>query len=278
VLAVLVVSCLVIALVWFIVTWLVPIARDLGIPSTWPPDQPNPTAPHIVHLMWFPWDRCQRLLDDPNAFDHGYFWKLEQEYPEMRIMMWTLPLVRNLVQKHYPGVWDAAWLSASRPTQLVDLFRWLVVYHYGGVYLQYGTTLRLHPRRLLPMRDHGVRLFTEFVWFTPGMRRGPAERFVIRNGEPEEKIRVMNQVFSATPHHQYIKLTWQSILERMQRIKPKCDYDILYIGANAFVSELYDRLGQHRSDIELLNFFQSRSMVAVPGSGSWRTDPDFVRG
>jgi len=229
-------------------------------------------VPKLVHLIFLPWNSEQRLLEDPLEFDWSPYYRLAEQLPDWKVIMWTLPRLHEFSEKHYPGIWDRAWSSASRPTQIVDLYRWIVVHHHGGVYFQYNSKLNVDPEMLLPSKGKNVRLFTEFVWFSPLLRHLPAWRFPIRQGQPEERTRAMNQIFSAAPKHPYIQLTWQSILNRMEAMKPKCDYDILFIGANAFVSELYEKEGQNRSDVEMLNFWQTRRMVQVSSKGSWRTD------
>lgn len=263
---VLVVACLlIIGAVWA--------ALDYGVFSApIPPGGENPRAPRIIHLIYIPWDRNQKLLNDPLAFDQTYHQQLQQRFPRWRVMMWTGPLLHTFVEKHYPGLWDAATAAAARPTQLVDLFRWLLIYHWGGLYIQFGSVLHVEPERLLPREGEGVRLYTEFVWFSPILRHLPAWRFPCRGGRPEEERRVMNQLFSAVPRHPYIDLTWRTILQRMQKIRPQCDYDILFVGANAFVSELYEQKGRSWPGVALVNFWQTRHMATISSKGSWRTD------
>ena len=222
--------------------------------------------------MYFPWNRQQQLLTNPEEFDHTYYEELHAKYPDMTVMMWTLPRVQQLCDKHYPGVWETAKKHAVRPTQLVDLFRWLVVYHFGGMYLQYDSILNVHPSQLLPSGSHEVRLYTEFVWVTPIWRWLVGRQFPIRNRAPEEKWRIMNQLFAAVPKHPYILLTWTSILQRMTLWKPQNDYEILFVGANAFISELYEQQKSYSKQVERINFWQTRHLVTVSSKGSWRTD------
>lgn len=234
---------------------------------------PNPNVPKIIHLIYYPWTKSQQLKPDPEDFDHTYYHQLQKRFPTYDVKMWTLPKTKQFVQKFYPGVWEIAGVNASRPTQLVDLFRWLVIFHFGGLYLQYDSKIRVeNPEQLFPTHGNQVRLFTEFVWFSPLLRHLPAKRFPIRKGKPEEKWRVMNQIFAATPRHPYILQTWTSILARMQRHKPTCDYEILWIGANAYISEFFDQDGAFRQDVQLTSFAQTRSLVSVSSRGSWRTD------
>jgi hypothetical protein len=258
---------------------LVWVAREFGVGTPSLADStPNTAVPRIVHLMYFPWDRgTQRLMLDQSAFDRTYLHALRvrvrQREPGWRVEMWTWPKMRRWCEKRHPGLWERAVAAAARPTQLVDLFRWLVVHDLGGVYLQYDSDLRC-PRldALLPSAGRGLRLYTENVWFTPWHRWRPALN-PCRRGRPEEKVRVMNQVFSAVPGHPLVRALCRAILWRMCALPtPQSDYEILYLGANAFVSEMYERRGKHDPDVELANYAQTRGLVRVSSWGSWRTD------
>jgi hypothetical protein len=55
-------------------------------------------------------------------------------------------------------------------------------------------------------------------------------------------------------------------------MKPKCDYDILYIGTNAFISELYDQVGSKDDKVELIGYTKTRQMIKVSSMKSWRMD------
>jgi hypothetical protein len=122
--------------------------------------------------------------------------------------------------------------------------------------------------QFLPSKQ--VKLFTEKVItpeFAARMAREP-----IRAGAPEELIRVANQVFSAVPKHPYVWQLFLKAVERSKRHKVQCDYDILYIGANAMMSTMYDQVGQYRDDIELVAEMTTKTMVTISSNGSWRTD------
>ena len=82
----------------------------------------------------------------------------------------------------------------------------------------------------------------------------------------------MNQIFSAVPKNDYVNFTYQKILERMINIKPKCDYDILYIGANAFISRIYDQVGCIDKKVELVGYAKTKKTVRIHSMKSWRTD------
>ena len=247
---------------------LVALAVAAGAVSTL---SPATHGPRLMHLMYLPWDAHQRLKADPDEFDHAYLHRTRERFPDWDVRMWTLPALRTLVQGAYPGVWEQAMASYHRPTQLVDLFRWLVVFHFGGVYVQYDTALLVSPASLLPRQSKTVRLFTERV-LSRQQCEDAGRRWAIRQGAPEEPVRVMNQVFSASAQRQpFIGLVWRCILANMAWA-PREDYDVLYLGANALVSTLYDREGRSDDSVELVSQRTTRRLFAVSSRGSWRTD------
>lgn len=262
------------------------VMSDFGLFDRNPPKTlANPRVPFIIHLMYFPWNRQQQLLDNQDDFDHSYYHLLLQRFPDATIYMWTWDRVKELVTTHYPAVWETALMYAKRPTQLVDLYRWLVVYHFGGVYIQYDSILYCeYLEDLFPRQPWQLRLYVENVWWSPIIRAMPALWFPCRKGVPEEKYRIMNQIFAAVPRNELIYDIWSTILSRMiQMPAPTTDYEILFIGANAFVSEWWDkeqkvRYWYHKKNpiVEVMNFSQTKQLIAVSSKASWRTDPDYL--
>ena len=232
----------------------------------------EPTAgPRVIHLIYLPWDKNQKLKVDPEDFDHSYYHSLRKKFTTWQIEMWTLPRLAKLCSDSYPGVFEQAMSRASRPTMLVDLFRWIVVHKYGGVYVQYESVLKEDPAWLLPPVGRQVRLLTEVV-LTPEQCAEAAVKYPVRQGRHEEPVRVMNQIFSASvPNHPFIGTVWETILRNLSR-PIRSDYEVLYASANARVSTLFDEVGKRDNSVFLTNWDDSKSLVKVSSKGSWRTD------
>jgi hypothetical protein len=98
--------------------------------------------------------------------------------------------------------------------------------------------------------------------------------YSIRNGKPEEKTRIQNQIFATYPENQFVSKVIKNIVKNIQKYVVKEDYDILYIGANALVSTIYDK--SDKKYLNLLSLSKSKSIVQVTGKGSWRTDKSFL--
>lgn len=227
------------------------------------------SAPRIIHLIYFPWDRNQRLLDDPLAFDRAPVEAMRAYAPDFEVRLWTYPEARSWCESHYPEVWRVLQ-RASRPVMLVDVLRWVVVHQVGGIYWQLGTTPLAPMRAFLPSDGKDVRLFTEFELSPEQGQVAAAEP--IRAGEPEESTRVLIQAFSARPKAKFVERMIEFQTERMLRYEVKRDYDVLFITGNAAASTAYDRFGRSDPAVELIPSSESRRLMKWHYRGTWRLE------
>ncbi len=223
----------------------------------------------IIHMIYFPWGKDQKLLLNCHDFDHRPYEKMVRYAPTFRVRLWTFDQSARFADAHYPGVWPLM-MSLARPTMMVDIMRWLVVYHYGGIYWQYEMDALAGMDQALPGPGKSVKLFTEFVNDSDYCRRMANEP--IRKGIPEEPVRVCNQCFAAVKNHPFVKQVLDTILNRSATLVPRRDYDILYICANAAVSTVYDQVGVVDRHVELVSKADTRQMMRITYRGSWRQD------
>jgi mannosyltransferase OCH1-like enzyme len=228
-------------------------------------------APKLIHLVYFPWDRQHGLLPDTQTFDRGPFERLRLAAPDFEVRLWTWGLAEAFGREHYPEVW-ATLLTAPRPVMIVDVLRWLLVHHYGGIYWQYGSEPLVPMAGFLPAPGREIRLLTETVLTRDFARRMAAEP--IRQGQVEERIRVGNQAFAALPGSRFVKAVIDLQLERLKRGTVRCDYDVLFMTGPALVSTAYHLHGRNDKGVELLSLHDSRRMLRTHSAGSWRTDPE----
>lgn len=232
--------------------------------------RPNASVPKLIHLIYIPWDKNQRLKENYMDFSQTFYQDMVKMYPDFRVEMWTLPKLKHFVTEHYP-TYESLIFNLPRPTMIVDFLRLLLVYHYGGIYWQYESKCQTNMEYFLPRDGMNVKLFTEIVLSDDQCKKMANEP--IRKGVPEEAIRVCNQVFSAVPKHPYLFQLFDQAVKNMNRIgKIQRDYDILYIGANAMMSQMYNTVGQYQSDIERVPMGIVKQMVSISSKGSWRTD------
>ena len=221
----------------------------------------------IVHFIFLPWDANHRLKDDEHDFDHAPVETMRRYAPDFEVRLWTRSAVFDFCRSAYPDVWETV-RRCPHPTMMVDILRWLVVFHFGGVYWQMSSTPLVSMESFLPSPGKHVRLFTEFMSPPDKCRAMAAEP--IRNGEPEEPIRILNQVFAARPKAAFVRRFLDFILDRNRRLSPKTDYDVLYIGANAALSTAYDQFGKTDETVERMDLAQSRRMLKWRYLGTWR--------
>jgi len=231
----------------------------------------NQNVPKIIHLIYIPWDKNQKLKDNYLDFDKSSYEELRDNNPDYNVKLWTLPDIKNFLNMYYPEYYDTIF-SLPRPTMIVDFLRLLLVYHYGGIYWQYGSKRKVKTMDyFLPEKGKKVKLFTETI-ITQKQSKDVADKEEIRNGEPEELIRVCNQVFSAEEKHPYMLELFLKAVSNSKKYKVKRDYDILYIGANSMMSKMYNEIGRYRRDIELVEYDNVGKMIFISSNGSWRTD------
>lgn len=235
----------------------------------------NPNVPKLIHLMYFPWDKNQVLKDNPEDFDHSFYEAMKSKYPDYRVQLWTLPIAKAFVRQEYPQYFNVIF-TLPRPVMMVDFLRLLVVYHFGGIYWQYESESKVSGcgsgmDYFLPRVNANVKLFTERVIDDTFARKMAMEP--IRQGEPEELVRVCTQVFSAIPKHPYMFRLFQRAVCNMKKCKRLVrDYDVLYIGGNAMMSTVYNQIGKYQPDIELVDWETQKKMVKFSSKGSWRTE------
>lgn len=220
-------------------------------------------------MLYFPWDRDQKLCDDTESFDRTAYGAMCQYAPDFNVRLWTYGPAVEFARKHYPVVWDML-KTVARPVMMIDVLRWMVVHHFGGIYWQMNTSPLVPMNDYLPSSGRSVRLFTEFDLNPEQCRIAMAEP--IRQGDPEESKRVLIQVFSALPGAAFVKKVIDFQMERLRTHQPKKDYDVLFITGNALVSTAFDRYGKNDASVELINRTDSRRMIKWHYRGTWRTD------
>jgi len=229
----------------------------------------NKDTPKIIHLIYIPWDKNQKIKENYMDFDIKPYEKIKNENPDFEVKMWILPEIQNFLNEFYPEYYNDIF-NVERPAMTIDLLRLLFVYHYGGIYWQYGSINKTNMINFLPPKNKKVKLFTEKILSVEESNKMKLEP--IRNNEPEELIRVCTQIFSSVPKNDYIFTLFSTGISNVKKYLVKKDYDILYITGNAMMSTVYDKIGKNQSDIELVDYNTNNKMIKISSNGSWRTD------
>jgi hypothetical protein len=227
--------------------------------------------PRIIHLMFFPWGKDQKLLADQTLFDHRPYERMVRYAPDFEVKLWDYPATEKLCLEYYPDIWRVA-NEQPRPMMLVNTLRWLMVYHFGGISWQYDMNPLVPMHHMLPSPGKSCRVYTEFE-LTPEECQIQAIE-PIRNGEPEESVRIPSQVFAATPKHRYMKAVVDFIHDRSKTMTFKRDYDCQFMTGNAAASTAYDRFGKNDPSVERVGPVETRQMMKILYQGTWRTESD----
>jgi hypothetical protein len=228
--------------------------------------------PSIVHLIYLPWERENgNLKPDENDFNQAFYNSFQKENPKWLVLMWTQSTLKNFTMEYYPKYYDI-WERVKHPTQVVDFYRLLVTYHFGGIYWQYGSIQKVPLRSFFPPVGKSARFFVERVLTKELNKKLKADVNSIqhiRNGKPEEPIRVANQCFCVYPRDDFLKFCIKKYWRNLHTYEVKNQYDILYIGANAMISEAYDEYPRKN---EFVLDFNMKRYIKVVMNGSWRLD------
>jgi hypothetical protein len=184
------------------------------------------------------------------------------------IKLWTLTKLKQFVNKYYKEYFNFIFFNTQRSVMIVDILRILLIYHYGGIYLQYGSKNLVNLDYFLPSNNKNVKLFTEIIItkeYSEKMKNEP-----IRNGEPEELLRVTTCIFSSVPRNLYFWFIFKLQINNIIKYQVKSDYDILYIVSNSLMSTIYDKIGKINNEIELIDKKTTDKMIKIQSNGSWR--------
>jgi hypothetical protein len=91
----------------------------------------------------------------------------------------------------------------------------------------------------------------------------------IRNNKPEELIRIANQSYCAYPKNKFLLYCINKSWNNLHKYTLKNQYDLLYIGANAMISEAFDEY-ENKNEIHLIN--NTKEYIVFSSNGSWRLD------
>jgi hypothetical protein len=244
--------------------------------------KPGLTGSRIVHMLYFPWNKTtQTLKANESDFDHEFYERfsvlLQGKYC---IKLWKLSDMRAYVTAEYPGLWELVEQKADRPVALVDFYRLLVVHDFGGIFWQYGSELANSALRrsdpfdiFMPPTGKEARLLVE-KWITQEDADEMGRTRKSRKGIPPTLRRIATQVFSASPHNEFLRYASKRAIINLLTIPVERDYDILETMGNGMFSEAFNdyvNLGK-ANNIDVVDVEETHHMVKYSHTFSWRRD------
>ncbi len=158
------------------------------------------TIPHILHQTW-------RTRDIPSKLD-GYVRSWRRIHPSWEFRLYDDKDCRKLVATHYPSLL-AQYDGYPRNIQRADLFRYLVVYHYGGVYADLDMECLKSIAPLLANRSCVFGIEAHFG------------KYLQRKLRYQAGYHVANCIFAAQPRHPF----FDRLIECLPRVAPQATID-----------------------------------------------------
>ena len=231
-----------------------------------------------IHMMFFPWDRDQEYFQNEFDFDYKPYVKMRKKNLKQLVIIWTRSKTKEFCLKYYPEVWKILEDNATRPIQYLDILRWLVVYHFGGLYWQYDSIMLKNPIDYMPSAGKQVRLFeyekTHFYFENKGIispyKGGWSPKLGFNLLVLQE---VSPAVFSANqPKVKTVKKIVDFLLDRLQTKTVLRDADIPLITGAQALSEYNYSFGRNDPTFELSSSNETNKMFKVNAKGRWRTE------
>lgn len=221
--------------------------------------------PKFVHLIYIPWEKDGKTLKKNEwDFNTTFYEEFKEKNKDWNVILWNYSKLKNFMLENYPSYWKILINNYKLLTQIVDFCRLIIVYHYGGLYWQYESKQLTNLDNFIPQSNKKITLFIESILTNKQIENSKLEP--IRKNKPEEKIRIANQCYYAFPKNEFLYLCIIKSIDNLQKLEVKKDYDILYIGANAMISEVYDEY----KNKDKINLLKKNNYIKFSSHGSWR--------
>ncbi len=103
------------------------------------------TIPKIFHRIWLPFSENKASI--PLSYK-----KLDSDllslHPGWQMIQWKEEEINILIQKYYPEFWPV-YSSYDVPIKKHDAARYIIIHHYGGIFLQHSIILNKNIEPLL---------------------------------------------------------------------------------------------------------------------------------
>ena len=220
--------------------------------------------PKSLHFLWgFLGD------DGPLATrEQEIFNRWEALNPEWDLSIHNPKSATAVANNHsFQSVYEAVPTAIQR----CDLARPLLLEKFGDVYSDLDVDPFKDLNRLGGLFPHAGVLLVEEVTLTRGssIRRG--NRFAIRNGRPELRLRVANFWMASVPGHPFWQDVMDLVAERAE-LPIQHDYDVIYTTGPDIISEVYHRTHQKYKDVVVVPRSLARKFFRHRTHGSWRVN------
>ncbi|MGI9519887.1 MAG: glycosyltransferase family 32 protein [Pirellulaceae bacterium] len=230
-------------------------------------DQPEPVRfaiPKNIHFLW-------GFLGDDGPLhprEHRNHESWQDLNPQWDCRIHSPSSIDSLLQ---PGPHTDLYRDLPAAIQRCDVARPLLLNQFGGIY----SDLDVDPFRdmdwLCGLFPKARVLLIEEVTLSraSSVRRG--NRFPIRQGRPELRLRVANFWMASVPGHPF----WQDVLDlihKRRELEIRNDYDVIYTTGPDIISEVYHQTWEKYDDVALVPRRTARRFFRHRTHGSWRME------
>lgn len=236
-----------------------------GSPEVLKAPVPRSGIPKLIHTMYGLWDDSA-----PGLAERFILGGWVRRNPDWTVVLWRRAELESFLESDYPQYFEL-YTSFTRGVQKADLLRYLLVFHYGGVYCDLDLYCSLP---LAGSVDGCEALFHTEAVLTTEQSVNHGRKYLIRQGVPEKEQRIANYFFAATPGHPVLERVLELVVERAG-VNPSEDYDVLYITGPDVVTEAV--LGHPREHLRILSLGEGNQMVQHLHLGTWRDEKDRIK-
>jgi len=235
--------------------------------------------------LWSSYIALHRILlwDDCEPKDQMiYICSARKKLPDVLHVMWNRKNVEKLVE----NVGYSFYFAYAKKIMQADLARYLILYQYGGIYLDLD--IEVHASFHVLLQERGLLnnkelpydyciLFEEHRWKNEeeavSEKDHPIRFFMSSGYRTEALVRVANYAFICSPRHPFLLKVLDECQNRAHLV-PKCDYDVLFITGPDVVSHVYHLMDQNYRDehnIVLISLGEHNAFITHHCAGGWRT-------
>ena len=222
--------------------------------------------PRLIHAVYGLWDSGP--LPWRNRWVLGG-WARKHNTPDWKIVLWGKDTSERFVRHQFPKYWNM-YRSYRRDVQRADFLRYLLLYHFGGFYIDLDLQCRSALDGLLSEHPEARMLACVETRLTARRAREIGQAEPIRNGKAEIPERVANYFMACAPGHPVMGNIIDLVEQRAQ-LPIRRDYDVIFTTGPDVVTEIVQGF-QERKDLALVTERDAGRFVSHLHFGGWRRD------
>lgn len=180
---------------------------------------------------------------------------------------WTDYNSKIFIRECFPEWYKFLFESNKNPALISDIFRYLVLNRYGGLYSDFDIEILDFNKARNLIKDNDFAVLTEIEINDTFSNK--TKTIPIRKGIPEDKRRIANYFIYSNPNHPI----WNHIIDEMKiRLKNAIleDYDVLYVTGPDLMSTIVNKYA-NQLNLKVLDLSDSKCIKHhCHGNHTWR--------